>query len=104
MWLANVTYILCISDTWGRGLHGPGPGHDDWEMTFPRGRAGKWKTIFSTGRAGNWEGIFPTGRQMKVDISNGPGRVGKKEMNSGRAGPGPKKSARADLYSVYIYI
>ena len=33
-------------------------------------------------------GPYPA-RQMRSDFSNGPGRVGKKEMSSGPAGPGP---------------
>ena len=39
------------------------------------------------------------GRQIKVDFSNGTGRAGNWEVifPTGRAGPEPKKSTRADL-------
>ena len=40
------------------------------------------------------------GRQMKGDFFNGPGRADKKEMSLGQNGPGPEKSARADLYCI----
>ena len=91
---------VCTVPSLTRGVYPARPGPWFFQRA-ESGRQTKGNFPNGPGRASNWEVIFQTGLAGPANerwISNGPRRASKKEMSSPRAGPGPKKSARADLY------